>query len=124
MSDTVHFVGWGRTYPGRELAARKHYAEFVEILNRLEAEDEIERHETVLLSPHGGDLDGFTLIYGAPEKLAVLPMREDLHRLSREAELDHATFIVIPAITGERIEREFALLEEILPEYERAPALA
>ena len=28
--------------------------------------------ETILLSPHGGELDGFTLVYADPLKLAAL----------------------------------------------------
>jgi hypothetical protein len=123
MSDAVLFVGWGDTHPGREKFARKHYAEFVEILTRLKEAGEIERFETVLLEPHGGDLDGFTLVHGAPEKLAVLEMRQDLHALRTRAMLDHGRFGVIPAVTGEAVERELALVAEGLEEYEREPVL-
>lgn len=123
MSDTAWFVGWGGTYPGREKSALKHDAEWIEILTQLKAEGEIERFETVLLGPHGGELDGFTLVYGSPDKLAALPMREDLHRLQTRAALDHAKFSVIWATTGDGVEREFTLLEEALPKYERQPAL-
>ena len=124
MSDTALFVGWGSTHPGREPFAFKHYAEWVEILTQLKAAGEIEEFETVVLAPYGGELDGFTLIYGAPEKLAQLPMREDLHRLRLHATLDHAKFVVVPAVVGDGVEREYMLLEEIVPEYAREPALA
>lgn len=124
MHETALFVGWGGTHPGREQLALKTDAEFMHILNELQAQGEIERFETVLLAPHGGELDGFTLIYGAPEKLAALPLREDLHRLRMRAKLDHAKFSVIPAVTGEEVERELALLGEIVAEYSHEPALA
>lgn len=123
MTDTALFVGWGGTYPGREPLARKHFSEWVEILTRLQSEGEIERFETVLLAPHGGELDGFTLVYAPPEKLATLPMREDMHRLQMRASLDHAKFSVIWATTGAGVEREYALFDEAIPEYERQPAL-
>ena len=123
MGDTALFVGWGGTHPGREELARKTFAEFVEILNRLKAEGEIERFETVLLAPHGGELDGFTIVYGKPEKLAALPMREDLHRLRMRAMLDHAKFSVIPATVGEGVEHELELMHEIVSEYSREPVL-
>jgi hypothetical protein len=123
MSDTAWFIGWGDTHPGREKFARKHYAEFVEILTRLKEAGEIERFETVLLEPHGGDLDGFTLVYAPPEKLAVLELREDLHALRTRAMLDHGRFGVILAATGDAVERELALVAEGLEEYEREPVL-
>jgi hypothetical protein len=123
MRDTALFVGWGKTYPGREAFALKHEAEWKEILIRLKSEGEIEDFETVLLGPHGGELDGFTLVFGAPEKLAVLPMRKELEALRMRAMMEHATFMVVPAVLGEGVERQFSLYEEVIREYEREPAL-
>ena len=123
MRDTALFIGWGGTHPGRERFAQQTFAEFVEILEGLKVEGEIDRFETVLLGPHGGELDGFTLVYGAAEKLAALPLREDLHRLRTRAMLDHAKFSVIFAAVGEGVARELALLAEIVSEYSREPAL-
>jgi hypothetical protein len=119
MSETAVFVGWGGTHPGREELARKTFAEFVEILEELKAEGEIEGFETVLLAPHGGELDGFTLVHGEPEKLIALPLRADLHRLQMRAMLDHAKFSIIPATIGEGVERELTLFHEIVAEYSR-----
>jgi hypothetical protein len=123
MRDTAMFIGWGGTHPGREELAQKTFAEFVDVLKELQAAGEIERFETVLLAPHGGELDGFTLIYGEPAKLAALPMREDLHRLRLRATLDHAKFSIIEATVGEGVERELTLLHEIAAEYGHEPAL-
>ncbi|MGE5691832.1 MAG: hypothetical protein ACM33B_14860 [Pseudomonadota bacterium] len=123
MVDTALFVGWGKTYPGREPFALKHYEEFIGILEKLKAEGLIERFEPVLLAPHGGDLDGFVLVYGEPDKLVVLRQREDLHDLQLRAMLDHAMFIVIEAFVGTAVAKQYALFEEIIPEYKREPAL-
>lgn len=123
MRETALFIGWGKTYPGREPFALKHFAEWEEILIRMKAEKEIEDFETILLGPHGGGLDGFTLVYGTPEKLALLEMREELIALRARATLDHAHFLVIPAITGKGVEKQFALFKEAIAEYEREPAL-
>ncbi len=123
MKDMALFVGWGGTHPGREQQALTTFAQFVEILEGLKADGEIDRFETVLLGPHGGELDGFTLVYGEPEKLAALPLREDMHRLRTRAMLDHAKFSVIFATVGEGVGRELALLGEIVGEYSREPAL-
>jgi hypothetical protein len=123
VTDTAVFVGWGMTYPGREQIARKHFVEWTELLTRLQGEGMIERFETILLAPHGGELDGFTLIYGEPEKLAQVRVRDDIHRLQARAALDHAKLSVIWAVVGEGVAREFALVEEAVAELEREPAL-
>lgn len=123
MRDLALFVGWGGTYPGREPFALQHFAEWEEILTRAKAEGEIEGFETVLLGPHGGELDGFTLVYGTPEKLFALQMREDIVALRARAMLDHAKFSVIPAITGEDVDKQFLLYKEAISEYKREPAL-
>lgn len=123
MKETALFVGWGETHPGREHIAVKHFHEWGEKLETLKLEGLIEGFEHVLLAPHGGALDGFTLVYGEPEKLAMLLQREDMHRFEVRARQDHGHFSVIWAATGGRVPREVALVEEILPEYEREPAL-
>ena len=123
MREYALFVGWGGTYPGREAIALKHDAEWEEILTRAKAEGEIEDFETVLLAPHGGELDGFTLVYGTPEKLFALQARDDLLALRARAMLDHAKISVIPAVVGEGVEKQFAMIKEALAEYERQPAL-
>ena len=123
MRDFALFVGWGGTHPGREPFALKHEAEWQEILTRAKAEGEIEDFETVLLGPHGGELDGFTLVYGTPEKLFAMQMRDDLVALRARAMLDHAKVSIIPAIVGEGLEKQFAIFKEALAEYEREPTL-
>ena len=123
MRDFALFVGWGGTYPGREPFALTHFAEWGEILTRAKAEGEIEDFETVLLGPHGGELDGFTLVYGQPEQIFALQMRDDLVALRARAMRDHAKFSVIPAAVGEGVEKELSLLKDAVAEYEREPAL-
>ena len=123
MRDFALFVGWGGTYPGREPFALKHFAEWEEILMRAKAEGEIEDFETVVLGPYGGDLDGFTIVYGQPDKIFALQMRQDLVALRARAILDHATFTVTPAIAGEGVHTHFALTKDALAEYVREPAL-
>ena len=49
--------------------------------------------------------------------------RKEVHLLQLRAEREFATFIVTPAILGERVEREFKLVEEeILPVLDRTPS--
>ena len=122
MKETALFVGWGGTFPGRERTALETEKLFTEILEDLKASGEIEDYIPVLLGPHGGELDGFTLIIGDEAKLMQLTLREDLHKLQLRAQHEHAKFSVIPAIMGGRVEREYKIVEEeILPIFERTP---
>ncbi len=122
MKETALFVGWGGVYPGREKAALDGYHEWITILDELKAKGEIEDFQTVVLTPHGGELTGFTLVYAEPLKLMEIMERKEVHLLQLGAEREFATFIVTPAIVGERVEREFKLVEEeILPVLDRMP---
>ncbi|HZD87053.1 MAG TPA: hypothetical protein VE088_03500 [Gaiellaceae bacterium] len=122
VKQTALFVGWGGLYPGREHFALDGFHEWVAILDELKTKGEIEDYLTVVLGPHGGELDGFTLVFGDPVKLMQITEREDMRRLRLLTEREFAKFSMIPAISGERVEEEFKLLEEeLLPILERTP---
>lgn len=122
MKETALFIGWGGVYPGREKLALEGYHEWIRILEEQKAKGDIDDFQTVLLSPHGGELDGFTLVFGDPIKLMELSGREDIHLLQLRGEREFARFVVTPAAVGDLVEREFKLIEEeILPVLERTP---
>jgi hypothetical protein len=122
VKETALFVGWGGTYPGRERSGLHTYHEWIRILDEAKDRGEIEDWQSFVLAPHGGELDGFTLVFAEPVKLMQLTEREDVQRLRMHAVREQAKFSMIFAFTGERIEQDFKLLEEeILPEIERVP---
>ena len=122
MKETALFVGWGGVHPGREHVALEGYHEWIKILEELKANGEIEDFLTVALAPHGGELDGFTLVFADPLKLMEITGREDMHRLQLLAGYEFAKFSMIPCAVGKKVEKEFKLLEEeILPILERTP---
>ncbi len=79
------FIGWGSPYAGKEAAAGKVFEEAVAYWNALKAAGEIESVEQVLLARHGGDLLGFALLRGDPEKLGQLSMTPEFQRLTMRA---------------------------------------
>jgi hypothetical protein len=85
MADFGIFVGWGSPRVGRELAAVKVFEEATAYWNGLKASGEIESYETVVLRAHGGDLGGFVLLRGEPEKLGGLSMTAEFQRLTIRA---------------------------------------
>ena len=79
------FIGWGRVHTGREAAAPKVFEEAVAYWTGLQAAGEIESFETVILGYHGGDLAGFALLRGDPERLGRLRMSPEFQRLTNRA---------------------------------------
>jgi hypothetical protein len=79
------FIGWGSPYAGKEAAAGKMFEEAVAYWDALKAAGEIESVELVLLNRHGGDLLGFALLRGDPEKLGRLSMTPEFQRLTMRA---------------------------------------
>lgn len=69
MADQLIFLGWNRPVAGREQQALQLFQKSMEFWGGLQAEGRIESFEPVLLSQHGGDLNGFVLIKGEAGKL-------------------------------------------------------
>lgn len=75
MADRVLFMGWNRAVVGREKQAMQLFQKAIAYYTKLKNEGKIESFEPILLSAHGGDLNGFILLRGSAQKLAE--MRED-----------------------------------------------
>ena len=85
MAESGLFIGWGDIRTGRDAAANKVFAEALAYWPTLQAAGEIESVETVILGAHGGDLGGFFLLRGDPEKLGRLSMSPEFQRLTMRA---------------------------------------
>jgi hypothetical protein len=81
MADSGLLIGWSDTRTGRSASANKVFAEALAYWGGLQAAGEIESFETVLLGYHGGDLGGFFLLRGDPERLVRLSMSPEFTRL-------------------------------------------
>jgi hypothetical protein len=112
MADFGLFVGFGYPVRGRERQAVKVFNEAVEYYARLQQQGEIESFESVFLEPHGGDLNGFTLIRGDRDKLASIRTSDEFARLSIRADLIVEGFGVIGAQLGEQIETLMGVYNE------------
>jgi len=112
MADFGLFVGFGYPVRGRERQAVKVFNEAMEYYARLQQQGEIESFEPVFLEPHGGDLNGFTLIRGDRDKLASIRTSDEFARLSIRADLIVEGFGVIGAQLGEQIETLMGVYNE------------
>ena len=97
MADYGLFIGWGDIRTGRDAASNKVFAEALAYWPTLQAAGEIESFETVILGVHGGDLGGFFLLRGDPERLGRLSMSPEFVRLIYRAGAVVEGLGVVPA---------------------------
>ena len=97
MAESGLFIGWGDIRTGRTAGSQKVFAEALAYWPTLQAAGEIESFETVILTAHGGDLGGFFLLRGDPERLGRLSMAPEFVRLIQRADAVVEGLGVIPA---------------------------
>jgi len=108
MATAALMIGWGQTVRGREEKALQVFNEAIQYYTQLQQQGEIESFEPVQLEPHGGDLAGFLLIRGAPEKIGRLRYNEEFLRLNARANLVVDHLGVTGAFIGAELQRQFA----------------
>ena len=112
MADAGLFIGWGEVVRGREGQATELFNDWLGYLTRLQEEGTIEGFEPVFLEPHGGDLGGFILARGEPEKLASLRASEEFAQFGIRTTMVVDNFGVVGADLGERLQRQFEFFAE------------
>jgi len=85
MADRVIFMGWKAPIVGREQQAMQLFRKTLEYCNLLQADERIESFDAVLLSAHGGDLNGFFLLKSDAKKLAEIREDDDFIGIAIEA---------------------------------------
>ncbi len=114
MADAALFIGWGEIVRGREAEAAESFNATISYLAGLQEEGVIENFEPVFLEPHGGDLEGFFLVRGEAEKLAILRVDEEFGKVVMRAGLIADRVGVVGAAIGERLERQFGNWSEAI----------
>ena len=114
MADRVLFIGWNRAVVGREQQAMQLFQKTAEFYGKLQAEGRIESFEPVLLSAHGGDLNGFWLLKGEAEKLGEVRRDETFRDITIEAGYCLEGVGVIPGFIGEGLTDAFSRWSKLL----------
>jgi hypothetical protein len=108
MADAGLFIGWGQVVRGREKRAVQVFNESVEYWGGLQGDGKIEDFEVALLTPHGGDLQGFALLRGSEEQVNALLTDEEFQRRVIRADQIIESQGVVTATLGEGIGRAMA----------------
>ncbi len=108
MADAAMFIGWGQVVRGREKRAVQVFNESVEYWGGLQGEGKIEDFEVALLTPHGGDLQGFALLRGSEQQISALETDEEFQRRVVRADQIIESQGVVTAVIGDGIARAMA----------------
>ena len=108
MADRVLFLGWNRSVAGREQQAMQLFQKTMEFYGGLQAGGRIESFEPVILSAHGGDLNGFILIKGDADKLEEVRKDDTFINFTIEANYCLDGFGVVPGYIGEGLSDVFS----------------
>lgn len=114
MADRILFLGWNRSVTGREQQALKLFEKGMEFFGKLQTDGRIESFEPVLLSAHGGDLNGFVMLRGDAEKLSDVRQDDTFINFAIEANHCLEDFGVILGYIGEGLTDSFARYSELI----------
>ena len=103
MADRILFIGWNRVVAGREQQGMQLWQKALEYYGGLQSGGSIESFEPVLLSAHGGDLNGFIILRGDAEKLAGVREDNTFIDLAVEAEYCLEGFGIVSGYIGDSI---------------------
>jgi len=115
MSYNAVFFGWSHPVPGREHLSEEHFQDFLQYLSELHKGGTIQFFEPILLEAHGGDLNGFFLIRGEPDKLSTMLKSDEWikHQTRALMHLQGAGFV--RGVAGELVQDRIKLWSSLIP---------
>ena len=116
MADRILFIGWNRVVTGREQQALQLWQKSIEFYGGLQSKGRIDSFEPVMLSPHGGDLNGFIVIRGDLEQLGGVQKDDTFIDLVIEAEYCLENFGVVPGYIGDSMADQFSRWTKLFTE--------
>lgn len=114
MADGIIFIGWDRPVPGREKQAMQLFQKSMAHYSKLKTDGRIENFEAVVLTPHGGDLNGFLLVRGDAKKLIEIEQEDISIQLRMEGHYCLDGFGVVLGAIGERLTNIFSQYSKLI----------
>ncbi len=112
MADSALFIGWGEIVRGREPKAPDLFEEVVQYFGKLQQDGRLEAFEPWFLERHGGDLNGFFLLRGTPERLDEIRRDPEFERLITRISLIVEDVGITHAYTGSDLQRQLGAFRE------------
>jgi len=117
MAGEALFIGWGSVVRGREKQALQVFEESMQYYGKLQQDGRIESFDVLLLSPHGGDLNGFVILRGSRQTLAEIRFSDEFERLIARASAIIDSLGVLPAYGGEALAQQMAIFQDVADEF-------
>ena len=114
MKDAALFIGWKRAVPGKESVALELFSMATSYFEGQKKRGTIEGYEPVLIGAHAGDLNGFMLIRGTPEKLAAVRRDDEFLQLVVRCEIALEGFGAVEAYCGDSLTKMMDLYRKNL----------
>jgi len=116
MAEAGLFLGWGQVVRGREKQALERFNESMQLYARLQDQGRIESFDVALLTPHGGDLQGFILIRGSAEQIDSLRRDEEFERLQQKVDLIVDRLGIVDALVDEGLAEGMGMYQDAVGE--------
>jgi len=100
MAESVIFIGWDRIVVGREKQAMQLWQKAMVYYSKLQTDGRIESFDAVILSAHGGDLNGFVILKGDATKLEEIRREDTFVQYVIEGTYCLQGYGVVPGYTG------------------------
>ena len=115
MATALLFIGWNRPIAGKETEAWKYFMEEGEVaLTKFQKQGYFERVERVALTPHGGTVNGFLLLFGERAKLDELRRTDEFERFSIRLMMLFEGYGVVPGLNSEGLAKAMARTKDLL----------
>ena len=106
------FLGWDRPQPGKEGMALELLSTAKTYFDKMKRKGVVRDYEAVLLSAHGGNLNGFILVRLQEDKISQLRNDEEFQRLITKSVVVLKDYGVVDAFEGGAVERQLGLYRE------------
>lgn len=105
MADAALFCGWNKPTSGREKQAMELFASTLAYWTKQKEAGNIESFEPVILSRHGGDMNGFMLVRGDQEKLDEIKRSDEWLTIVTQCSYCIDNFGAVDAYVNEGVAR-------------------
>ena len=107
-ADSVLFFGWNRPIPGREKTCIELFGTALKFYAAQREAKKIDSFEPIVLTAHGGDLNGFILIRGSEEQLSKLRTSDEFQDLVTQVNMHASGVGVVHGFTGDGVQKAMA----------------
>jgi len=115
MATALLFIGWNRPVAGKEKDAWKYFIEEGDAtLAKFQKQGYFERVERVALTPHGGTMNGFMLLFGERAKLDELRRTDEFERFSITLSMLFEGYGVVPGLNNEGLAKAMARMKDMM----------